>query len=282
MHDREVLTNCVGELEQHDSSHHVWAPLSGEEWCLVTTIDDHSRDILYGDLFERESSWVHIEAAKSLVLSFGCPLRYYPDSHAIFRYVEKRDSLHRKYEKTQEEAFVQWKEVLKDLNIEVTYALSPQAKGKVERPYQWLQDHVVRTCLRDRVQRIEEAREILYDELQKYNNRRVHSTTKEIPSLRFEKALHEGRSFFKTPKINFPYQTWDDIFCYRYTRVTDAYRRVSWNNLLFAVHANPRTTVELRVSFDMKTRLAKVRIWHHHQLVGEQIIKAEEIQKVHF
>ena len=33
------------------------------------------------------------------------------------------------------------------LGVEVTYALSPQAKGKVEKPYRWLQDRIVRTCI---------------------------------------------------------------------------------------------------------------------------------------
>lgn len=272
----------MGELEQHDSSHHLWAPLAETKWYLITTIDDHSRRILYGELWDKESSWAHIEAAKAVVMQFGCPLKYYPDSHSIFRYVEKRDSLYRKFDKTEEEAFVQWREVLKDLNIGITYALSPQAKGKVERPYQWLQDHLVRTCLRENVKRIEDGREILYQELGQYNNRRVHSTTKEIPVPRFEKALREGRSFFKTPRIISPYESWDDIFCYRYQRTTDGYRKISWNNLKFSVHADPGTDVELRISFDLKTRLAKVRIWTKYKLVGEQTVKAEDIKKVHF
>jgi hypothetical protein len=32
------------------------------------------------------------------------------------------------------------------LGVDVAYALSPAAKGKVERPYRWLQDRIVRTC----------------------------------------------------------------------------------------------------------------------------------------
>ena len=272
----------MGELIQHDSSHHLWAPLAEAKWYLITSIDDHSRRILYGELFEKESSWVHIESAKGLVLPFGCPLKYYPDSHAIFRYVEKRDSVHRQFAKTEEEAFVQWKEVLKDLNIAVTYALSPQAKGKVERPYQWLQDHLVRTCLRENVTKIEQAREILYQELYRYNHKRVHSRTQEIPVIRFERALQERRSFFKPAKIPAPYSTWEDIFCYRYQRVTDAYRRVSWSNLQLAVHADPRSPVELRVSFDLKTKLAKIRIWHKNKLVAEHIVRAEDIKKIQF
>lgn len=273
----------MGELAQHDSSHHIWAPLSGTEWYLITTIDDHSRRILYGDLWERETSWAHILAAKQVVMEFGCPHKYYPDNHAIFRYVEKRDSIHRKYDKTEEEAFVQWKEVLGDLKIEVIYALSSQAKGKVERPYQWLQDHIVRTCVREGITKIGQAREVLYEELFQYNYKKVHSTIKEIPVARYEKALEEKRTLFRTATIRAPYETWDDIFCYRYKRTVDAYRRVSFNNVEFAIHGVPiKEEVDLRISFDLKTRMAKVRFWYRNRLVGEQIVKAEDIKKVQF
>jgi hypothetical protein len=37
------------------------------------------------------------------------------------------------------------------LGVDVTYALSPQAKGKVERSHQWLQDRVVRTCALEKI-----------------------------------------------------------------------------------------------------------------------------------
>jgi hypothetical protein len=106
-------------------------------------------------------SWLR----KPVLTQFGCPLKYYVDNHSIFRYVEKRDSVWRKFETTEEQALVQWKEVLKDLSIDVVYALSPAAKGKVERPYQWLQDHLVRTCVREGITRIDQARQVLYEEL---------------------------------------------------------------------------------------------------------------------
>jgi hypothetical protein len=40
----------------------------------------------------------------------------------------------------------QWRQVMRLLGIDVIYALSAQAKGKIERPYRWLQDRIVRTC----------------------------------------------------------------------------------------------------------------------------------------
>jgi hypothetical protein len=91
IHDREVLTNFIGELEQHDSSHHLWSPYMEQKLYLITTVDDYSRMMLYAELVEQENVWQHILALKSVFLSYGCPLKYYPDQHAIFRYVKDRD-----------------------------------------------------------------------------------------------------------------------------------------------------------------------------------------------
>jgi len=137
-HDREVITNYPGELIQHDSSHHLFAPFSDKKWYLITSIDDYSRFLLYAGLIERETTWTHILALESVILRYGIPLRYYVDSHSIFRFVQGRDSIWRDHKKMTDQVPTQFKQVLLDLNIDLIYALSPQAKGKIERPYQWL------------------------------------------------------------------------------------------------------------------------------------------------
>lgn len=131
-HDREVLTNYAGELIQHDSSHHLFSPLAGCKWYLITSLDDYSRYILYAKFVMKESSWSHIVALQSVFLKWGLPFRYYVDSHAIFRFVQSRDSIWRKHNKLTDEAAPQWKQVLDSLGVKVTYALSPQVKGKIE------------------------------------------------------------------------------------------------------------------------------------------------------
>ena len=70
-HDREVLTNYVGELIQHDSSHHKRSPYAKSKWYLITSIDDCSRFLLYYKLIERETSWAHIEAMEEVALSIN-------------------------------------------------------------------------------------------------------------------------------------------------------------------------------------------------------------------
>ena len=189
-HDREVITNSIGALIQHDASHHRWSPYAKEKWVLITSIDDFSRKLLYANLFEEETTWSHIQAAETLIHSYGIPLSYYVDSLRVFRFVQNRDSVWKKQVLKTDEVDPQWKQVMKVLGVNVTYALSPQAKGKIERPYRWLQDRIVRTCAREKLSRLEEVRGVLKEELDRYNNHQVHSTTQEIPSIRFAQAVY--------------------------------------------------------------------------------------------
>ena len=227
LHDREVLTRYVGELIQHDSSYHLWAPAAQEKWSLITSLDDYSRFILYATLVKKETTWAHILALQTVILRYGLPYCYYVDSHSIFRFVQGRDSLWRKHHLLTDEATPQWKQVLQDCNVKVTYALSPQAKGKIERPYGWLQDRLVRICVREDITDIQPAQQILRQEIHRYNYRQVHSTTQEIPYFRFQRALKEKRSLFREFKITPPYQSVKDIFCLRMDRTVDPYRHIS-------------------------------------------------------
>ena len=138
LHDREVLTRYVGELIQHDSSHHLWAPAAAVKWYLITSLDDFSRYLFFAKLVESETVWMHIDAVQQLVLRYGYPYAYYVDCHAIFRFVRGRDALHVRQVCLTDDVDPQWKQMLRECGIKPLYALSPQAKGKIERPYRWL------------------------------------------------------------------------------------------------------------------------------------------------
>ena len=143
---REVVTEAAGMLLQHDSSHHKWSPYVDRKWVLITTLEDYSRYLLYADFVEVETTWAHIKAAESVILKYGVGLAYYVDSHSIFRFVCHKDSIWYNQVKGTDEVLTQWKRVIKKCGIQVWHALSPQAKGKIERPYRWLQDRIVRRC----------------------------------------------------------------------------------------------------------------------------------------
>jgi hypothetical protein len=282
-HDREVLTNYIGELVQHDASFHKWSPCADKKWYLITSIDDFSRLFLYADLVEAESSWAHIIALQSVMLSFGVPAAYYVDSHSIFRFVQGRDSIWREHRLFTDDATPQWKQVLLDCNVKVIHALSPQAKGKIERPYRWLQDRLVRTCAREHIDKVDGAREVLHQEVSRYNNHQVHSTTLEIPYRRFETAAEQHKSLFRQFTVKPPYQSHRDIFCLRAERHVNNYGRISLNNIVLAVPGVPiREKVSLRLVPNQKTGFTEVRMWYQDRLVSTQLVKNIDMNLVHF
>jgi len=280
-HDREVLTNYARELIQHDSSLHRWSPYVREKWSLITSIDDYSRLIPYADLVKTETSIAHIRAIESVFLNYGMPYSYYVDSHSVFRFVQGRDSVWRKHYLLTDDVNTQWKQVLDDCGVKVIYALSPQAKGKIERPYGWLQDRLVRTCARENVTDIKTARQILGKEVNRYNFKQVHSTTGEIPYLRFKRALKEKKSLFREFHVKPPYESAKDIFCLRLQRTIDAYRRISIGGFVMKINGTPHDTAEVRI-YPLNNILSEVRFWSDGKLIDVQKVKNSDLDSVHF
>lgn len=281
-HDREVLTNNAGELIQHDASYHLWAPDAGVKWVLITSLDDYSRFMFYAKLIEKESSWDHIEALQSVVVKYGTPLAYYTDCHAIFRYVKGRDQRHMSFEKFTDDVDPQWKMVIKDCNIKPIYALSPQAKGKVERPYGWVQDHLIRTCIRENVKDINHAQRVLNAELDHYNYTQIHSTTMEIPSRRFNSALKAKKSLFRSWVIPKPFLSLRDIFALRAERFVDNYHSVTIKNITVKLsEVAPRSPVDIRI-YILGPDFYELRFWYQGKLNKVERMKIKDFLPVHF
>jgi hypothetical protein len=275
-HDREVLTASIGALIQHDSSLHLWSPFAEEKWSLITSIDDYSRMLLFADFVPSDTTWAHIQAVQALVRACGIPLRYYVDSLRVFRFVQGRDSVWRKHVLQTDDVDTQWAKMMRVLGVDVTYALSPQAKGKVERPYQWLQDRIVRTCALEKISAVEEVRAVLKEEVTRYNYHHVHSTTKEIPSVRFNRARGEGNSLFRPFSLPKPYTSPKDVFCLRESRTVNGYRRISlFNHTIEVPKVELYEEVEIHLIPDTTKQIMEVRIWWHSKMVHSVTLPLE-------
>lgn len=283
-HDREVITSAVGDLIQHDASLHKWSPYATDKWTLITSLDDYSRMLMYADFVESETSWAHIQSVQYLMQHFGIPNRYYVDNLRVFRFIQHRDSVWKNLVLGTDDVNTQWRQVLALMHTDVTYALSPQAKGKIERPYRWLQDRVVRTCALDHVSSLSEARLVLREEVHRYNYLQVHSTTQEIPALRFEKAKLENKSLFRPFTLPKPYISSKDIFCIRHKRIADGYRKISILGLSAQIPGiEPREEVELHLVPDDAKSLVEIRFWAHRKLVHSVNLPISDLKNaVHF
>lgn len=284
VHDREVVTSSTGDLIQHDASIHKWSPYAANKWTLITSLDDYSRMLLYADFVESETSWAHIQAAQYLMQSFGIPHRYYVDNLRVFRFIRHRDSVWQNLVLGTDDVNTQWREVLALMHTQVIYALSPQAKGKIERPYRWLQDRIVRTCALDHVSSLEDARSVLCEEVHRYNYHNIHSTTQEIPILRFEKAIKENRSLFRPFSLPIPFSSAKDVFCIRQKRIADGYRKISIAGHSFQIPGiEPRDDLDLHFVPDEAKNQVEIRIWSSHKMVHSVFLPLDTLdKKVHF
>lgn len=230
--------------------------------------------LLFADFFPAETTWALIHAVRTVIETYGVPLRYYVDSLRVFRFVQCRASFWRNHVLQTDDVETQWGKMMALLGINVTFALSPQAKGKVERPYRWLQDRIVRTCALEKIDNMEDARYVLRDEVDRYtipargSHHQVHSTTKQIPALRFERALSDNNSLFRPFSVPRPYASPDDMFCLRETRATNGYGRISLNNHQIRLANVPlRRQVHVHLLPDFSRNVMHVRIWFQDNMV---------------
>jgi hypothetical protein len=186
--------DSIGALFQHDTSTHVWIPHSGRKHDLILTKDDHSRRTVAFGLYEKESAWEHLCLTRSTFEKLGLPLAYYVDRHSIFKFNLAGNCIHYTRRISEEEGKVQFKRALNALEIAVLYAEDAKSKGKIEKPFDYLQRRLPQECERYKVKDIKEAMKILADIVDFYDTKRVHMETEEIPMARWNRALREGRS----------------------------------------------------------------------------------------
>lgn len=124
---------------------------------------------------------------------------------------------------------------------------------------------------------------MLSSELKRYNSYQVHSTTGEIPDVRFYRALDEKKSLFREFIIPSPFISTKDIFSLRDSRIVNAYHKISLKNIELTVPKVPlRERVYLRIIPDMSTGIAEIRFWYDKKLVGTAKVRNEDLNILNF
>ena len=124
-----------------DGSPHRWFGQEQGEWSLMAVIDDATGALLHGVFALQEDAQSYLICLRQILLEKGIPLALYMDRHGIFRRNDDHWSLQEQL--AGEQAPTQVGQALRELGIEAIFALSPQAKGRVERLFNTLQDRLV-------------------------------------------------------------------------------------------------------------------------------------------
>ena len=125
-----------------DGSPHAWLEQRGPALCLVGAMDDATSDLLPGAHFvEQECAAAYLRTLKAIVAGHGIPWSIYMDQHGSLKRNDDHWTLAEELRGRQDPTQVGM--ALEALEIAPIYALSPQAKGRVERMWGTLQDRLV-------------------------------------------------------------------------------------------------------------------------------------------
>lgn len=159
-----------GQMLQLDGSEHDWLEGRGPRLTLVGAIDDATGTVP-GALFrQREDAEGYFLLMEHIATRKGLPQSVYSDRHGIFVHItDKEQTLQEQLEGRKQPT--QFGRLLEDLGIETIFALSPQAKGRVERLWGTFQDRLVSELRLAGATTIEEAQKVLDRFIVEFNRR---------------------------------------------------------------------------------------------------------------
>jgi transposase len=153
-----------GELIQIDGSPHDWFEGRAPRCCLLVFIDDATSELMALRFVDAETTLGYMSVLEEHVLAHGLPAAVYSDRHSIFQ-VSKGDQKDVSHMQTQ------FARALEQLGIEGIQANSPQAKGRVERANQTLQDRLVKEMRLQGISSKEAANDWLPQFIRAHNRR---------------------------------------------------------------------------------------------------------------
>ena len=161
IHQPRHRRDCLGELVQVDGCEHHWFEDRELPCTLLVFVDDATSRLMHLRFVPSESTFAYLRAARSYVETHGRPIAFYSDKHTVFRAAgASRDG-----------GPTQFGRAMRELNVEVICADSPQAKGRVERAHKTLQDRLVKELRLAGISTIEAANAFLPAFMADYNAR---------------------------------------------------------------------------------------------------------------
>lgn len=154
-HRRRPRKTQAGIMMQWDGSPHHWFGKEHPPCCLMCAMDDAESKIL-GMLFvEAESSLAYLRLLDMVVRRHGVPLSVYQDRHSALARTDDHWTVEEQLRGQQYPTHVG--RVLHELGIEAISALSPQAKGRIERSFGIMQDRLIAELAYEGITTIVEA-----------------------------------------------------------------------------------------------------------------------------
>ena len=214
VHQMRERRASMGELEQMDGTDHDWFEGRGERCTLLVMIDDASGQLGALSFVEQESFFGYCGLLKHYIAAHGRPAGLYTDKHGIFRVnipnTGSGDNL------------TQFGRAMQELDIPILCANTPQAKGRVERVNQTLQDRLVKEMRLRRINNMQEGNTYLPEFIADFN-------------VRF---AVQPRSSVDAYRPLLPHQNLDQILTWQELRLLSKNLTVQFRNVVYQIQTD--------------------------------------------
>jgi transposase len=246
---RERRTQA-GMLWQIDATPDEWLGKGFGKFALHAAIDDASGIVTGAFFTPNECMEGYSEVMKQGIRRYGIPLAIYSDRHTIFRSPNETLTIDEELA-GQEVPLSNFGKAMAELGIEHIKARTPQAKGRIERLWETLQDRLPVELRLLGIQGLREANEALSELLKRHNERYGVVPAESIEAYR---TLEKGTRL-------------DYVFAWRETRKIGTGCSISYKNKIYVPKDEincfeTRTTVEVRETFS-----GELIIWHKGRAV---------------
>ena len=150
----------LGEMEQFDGSYHIW--FGNEESCLLLSVDDATGKITHGKFDINESTKAVFRFWLEYFDKNGLPLSIYLDKFSTYK-INHKNAVDNK------DMITQFQRAMSQVGVKPITAHSPQAKGRVERMFQTLQDRLVKELGLAGITTMAEANKFLTEYIPRFN-----------------------------------------------------------------------------------------------------------------
>ena len=157
-----------GMLLQMDSSQHQWLPAVKKTWWLTAIIDDATNEVPFAKFYESDGVFNNMEVLRKTIENKGLFYALYVDKASHFN-TTRYGGLHVNVSEEQEDTNIE--RALKELNIQLILANSPQAKGRIERLFRLFQDRLIKELRLYGISDYKSANQYLQKKFLPYYNR---------------------------------------------------------------------------------------------------------------
>lgn len=199
-----------GELVQIDGSPHAWFEDRGLYCTLLVYIDDATSKLLWLEFAVSENTESYFLATRRYLERHGKPTAFYSDKHSVFRINTTRKST---ASVDDDNGLTQFGRAMEELSIGMIFANSPQAKGRVERVNQTLQDRLVKELRLRNINTIDEANRYLPEFMEEFNKKfgvipkdQVDAHRPLLPTERLDEILLQKHTRTLSQQLTLSYQ----------------------------------------------------------------------------